>query len=243
MNTSQVTMRMLLSVPLLLVSACTSPERTDLQGSWERLDSNGNVLERMSFDTHGKFTATATRSGATNETRADDWRDLRDTAGSYLVSGDMVMLRGTTADNIRYDVDFTFHVDDAVFVRGAFVEYEHDRTTDLVRHFRAHHSAVYGGMHDIGHARVLDADLQLTGIGDGQYGVAFDDPALGGSDGDGGEWRATTDGGLILERNATAMRYEALGDGSVIGKFDTSAGSMDAPANVWDTAFIFTRAE
>jgi hypothetical protein len=172
---------------LLLVGACTSPIRSKLHGTWERVDAQGAVLERMTFDSSGRFTATATRSGGANEIRRDEWRDLRDTSGSYLVSGGMVMLRGHTGDDIRYDLDFTYYVDADVFVRGAFVEYEDNNPGDWNRHFRARHSVIYGGMNDIGHARALDADLRLTDIGDtGFFGMSFVDPLFGGQTGDGG---------------------------------------------------------
>jgi hypothetical protein len=229
---------------LLLVTACTSPPHSDLEGTWERHDTNGAVLEQMTFDANGSFRATSTRSGATFETRRDEWRDLRDTSGSYTISGDTARLSGRTADDIRYDLDFTFYADDAVFVRGAFVEYEDESPEDLVRHFRSLHSMVYGGMNDIGHARSLDVDLQLTDVGGrGWFGMAFDNPVFLGADGDGGQWRTADDGAVELDLKTGTDRYQVLGDGDVLGRFDTRASSMDAPINVGDTAYIFTRVQ
>ncbi len=230
-------MRPTLWLSLLLATACTTPERTELSGTWERRDPGGNLLERMTFEVGGSFTATA----STNPSRPSNFWDLRDVRGSYLVTGDIVALRGTTTDDVRYDIDFTYYVDDEIFVRGAFVEYDDGRATHVERHFHARHSRVFGGMHDIGFESIMDATLEW-GV-NGWYGLTYTDPLFGDQSATGGVWQLAPEGGVLMERNGHQQRYEMIADGRVLGIRDAQPSSLDVPSDPWGMSLVFRRGE
>lgn len=232
-------MQAYLLASLMLTAACTTSSTSpsdELYGTWERTNALGAVIDSMTFGRDGTFTATA----ATNpESPTNSFGDLRDVHGSFSADAELVHLRGTTGDDMRFEIDFTYFADDTHFIRGAFLlnqdETEHG---GQVRHYYALHARDYNQTFE----RELNVGLQLIDQGDnGWYGASFEDPIWGGPDGEGGSWSLAPDGGaIILERGD---RYETFGANGIeaLGRFDMRAATLEAPGNLWDTAYIFTR--
>jgi hypothetical protein len=235
-------MRTFASLLFLATAACTTSELDPtLLGTWQRTNDAGDVVERMQFDELGGFVAT---SADDPEHPAGELWDMREVRGTYTVDNDILHLSGRTVGGALVELDFSYYADDASFVRGAFLEYTDENADDPVRHFHAYHRRVFTGSEQVPRItnRTLDASLEITEAGESRWwGVAYTDPLWGGANGDGGTWLPVDGGAMVLAREGSDQLYQGFGDGTVLGRRDRRAATIDAPANLWDTAFVFTR--
>lgn len=225
------TMRVpILFASLCAVGACTATAepapRDQLAGVWDRYDSEGVLIDRVTFDSESAFHAFANQGSLLG--------DFSNVVGSYHATDDRIVLDGTSGDGVAFEIEFSYYANDTQLVRGAYVLDPEYSAEDAVRRYSVYYRETQGGRFH----QALDGKLAVTDGGVPSFLTWYTDPSGGTDRTDSGDWEHAP-GAMVLD---SGLRFEVL-DARALGQHDTEHTGIGAPSTWWDTGFIYQRVD
>ena len=197
-----------------------------LRGVWDRYDSEGVLIDRVTFDGQSTFKAFANQGSLLG--------DFSNVVGSYRATDDRIWLDGTSGDGFAFEIVFSYYANDTQLVRGVYVLDPAYSPEDTIRRYGVYYRETLGGTFN----QALDGTMSVQDGGVPSFFTWYTDPIWGTDRTDSGDWEHAP-GAMVLD---SGLRFEVLDD-RALGQRDTERTGIGAPSTWWDTGFIYQRVD